>query len=82
MRGVPDARHGYGREQKWIYTVTFYVNPRRRVHSFWLQDLEKAGRLYESVRGHPKVLDYAMYRTSVSTAGAYTIGMEDGGSCR
>ena len=55
-----------------------HVNPRRRVHSFWFPDSEKTGRFYESVKGHPNVLDYRMYRTPVSTAGAYTTGMEEG----
>ena len=88
MRGAAEACHDSGlaggglqengREPGWIYTVTFHVNPRRRVHSFWFLDPETAGRFYESVKEHPNVTDCRMYRTPVSIAGAYTTGMEEG----
>lgn len=87
MRGVPEGSHGTrmadhlqenGQEPGWIYSVTFHASPGRRVHTFWFLDPDKAGRFYASVKGHPKVQDYRMYKTPVSEAGAYATGMEEG----
>ena len=64
-------------ENQAIYSVTFHTKPKRRVHSFWFLDREKASRFYESVKKHPSVLDYRMYRTPVTDAEEYDGLMEE-----
>ena len=63
---------------RFIYTVSFHVNPKRRVHSFWFLDRETAVRFYESVKKYPKVLDYRMYQTPISDATEYDGKLEEG----
>ena len=61
-----------------VYTVSFHVKPKRRVHSFWFLDLDKAVRFYKSVKKYPKVLDCRLYRTPVSDATEYDGKLEEG----
>lgn len=63
---------------RFVYSVTFHVNPRRRVHSFWFLDRETAVRFYESVKKYPEVLDYRMYQTPISDATEYDGKLEEG----
>lgn len=72
VRRVPESKP----KQDAIYSVTFHVNPKRRVHTFWFLDRDKASRFYESVKKHPKVLDYRMYRTPITDAEEYDGRME------
>ena len=55
----------------FVYSVTFHVNPGRRVRTFWFLDREKAVRFYESVKRYPKVLDCRMFQTLISEATEY-----------
>lgn len=63
---------------RFVYTVTFHVNPKRRVHSFWFLNPDTARRFYESVKQYPRVLDYRMYRTPISDATEYDGKLEEG----
>lgn len=63
---------------RFVYTVTFHVNPKRRVHSFWFLSLDTALRFYESVKQYPKVLDYRLYQTPISDATEYDGKLEEG----
>lgn len=65
-------------KQDAVYTVTFHIKPKHRVHTFWFLDREKASRFYESVKKHPKVLDYRMYSTPITDAEEYDGMMEQG----
>ena len=63
---------------RFVYSVSFHVNPKRRVHSFWFLDRETAVRFYESVKKYPKVLDCRMYQTPVSDVAEYDGKQEEG----
>ena len=63
---------------RFVYTVTFHVNSKRRVHSFWFLNLDTARRFYESVKQYPRVLDYRMYRTPISDSTEYDGKLEEG----
>jgi hypothetical protein len=63
---------------RFVYSVTFHVNLKRRVHSFWFLDRETAVRFCESVKKYPKVLDCRMYQTPVSDVAEYDGKQEEG----
>lgn len=63
---------------RFVYSVTFHVNPKRRVHSFWFLDRETAVRFCESVKKYPKELDCRMYQTLVSDVAEYDGKQEEG----
>ena len=67
-------------EQKteMIYSITFHVKPGRKVHTFWYTDKAKALAFLESVKKHPKVLDYSMFEIPVATVAEYDDVVEEG----
>ena len=61
-----------------IYSVSFHVKPGRKVHTFWFTDRAKASAFLESVKKHPKVLDYSMFEIPVATVAEYDGVAEEG----
>lgn len=61
-----------------IYSITFHVKPGRKVHTFWYTDKAKALAFLESVKKHPKVLDYSMFEIPVATVTEYDGVVEEG----
>lgn len=58
-------------EGKKIYSVTFHVKPRRKLHTFWFTNRRKALAFYESVKKYPTVLDYRMVQIPIENAEEY-----------
>lgn len=61
-----------------IYGVTFHVNPKKRVHTFWFTDKEGALAFYESVKRHPNVLDHSMFQIPANEVAEYDGDVEEG----
>lgn len=65
-------------EQRMIYAVTFHVNPRKKVHTFWFTGKEKALAFLESVKKYPRTLDYSTMQVPVDEAETYDGMVEEG----
>ena len=61
-----------------IYGVSFYVNPRKKVRTFWFLDKQNALRFMESVKNYPKMLDYSMFEIVVDDVEEYDGVVEEG----
>lgn len=58
-------------EPQYIYSVSFHVNPKRRVHTFWFTDRKMAESFFESVNSYPRVIDCSMMQHVVNEAAVY-----------
>lgn len=65
-------------EGKYIYGVTFHVNPKRRVHTFWFTDKKMADGFFNSVKSYPKTLDCSMMQIPVNETAVYDGVTEEG----
>ncbi len=61
---------------KRIYSVQFHVKPKKKVHTYWFTDHQKAKNFLESVKMHPNVLDYEMFSMDADVYEGYEDGME------
>lgn len=65
-------------KQRMIYAVTFHVKPGRKVHTFWFTDKQRALTFLESVKKHPKMLDYSTMQIPVDEATEYDGVIQEG----
>ncbi len=60
-----------------IYSIQIHVKPKKRVHTYWFTDYRKAKVFLESVKVHPKVLDYGMFSMDADVFEEYKEDTED-----
>ena len=63
--------------RKKIYSIQIHVKPKKRVHTYWFTDYRKAKVFLESVKVHPKVLDYGMFSMEADVFEEYKEDTED-----
>ena len=61
---------------KKIYSVQIHVKPKKKVHTFWFTDHQKAKAFLESAKVHPKVLDYMLISMEADGFEEYKDGIE------
>lgn len=62
---------------KKLISVTYHANPKKKVHTYWFTDEEKAHSFIDSLKRSDNVLDYRAFATYADIAEEYSDSLQD-----
>ena len=60
-----------------LISITFHANPKKRVHTYWFTDEDKAQGFLNSLKQNPDVLDFRVFMTFADAVDSFNADCGD-----